>query len=636
MKLLLGNKRLRIVLVLLALCSPSFFGFFGKGANWNIGKLHAQDFTASVNRNRMAVGEQFQLSFTVNTNINSFKAPNFNEFNVYSGPNQSQSMNIINGSVSQSISYSYILAPKHEGKITIGSATATVGGKTLQTKPITIEVSKGNAQAQQGVQNQQQGARQQQGGNNNASNEDMGDKLFVRAVTSKSKVYEGEQFNVVYKIYSRLDIIDLGVSKIPKFNSFYTEDLDEKNRQIVVHTENIDGVQYKVAEIKKNLLIPQQNGSLEIDPLEMEVIIRQKSNRSRDPFDIFGGFFGGGYQDMKVAIKSKTVKVEVMPLPAIGKPTNFNGAVGDFSIQTKLKPESQKMKTNDAGNLIYSISGKGNLKLIDAFKIDWPPDIEGYDAKTIDRIQTTINGLNGTRTFDYVFIPRHSGNFNISAQQFTYFDPNKAKYITLSTPEFSLAIEKGVGGESSVSATTSGNNQQDIRVLGNDIKYIKTTTSFKKIDDEFYGSNSFFLLMFLPVISFTALIFAKKRNEKLSSNTLSYKMKQANKIANSRLKIANTHLQTNNFNDFYKEVLEALYGYLSYKFALPIAQLNKDNINNLLLNKGAEMPIIAKLNEVLNNCEFAQYAPAKDASAMKRDFDSAVEIIISVEEILKN
>jgi len=630
------NTNWRIFILILALCLPPLWGGLGWG-RWG-GFSFAQEFTASVNRNRVAVGEQFQITFSVNTNINTFKAPNFNDFAIYSGPNQSTSMSFVNGSMSQSISYSYIIAAKSEGKFTIGSATATVGGKTLQTKPITIEVIKGNAQTQQGGGQQQQGnrqgSRQQQSGG--STDEDMGDKLFIRAVTSKAKVYEGEQLTVVYKVYTRVNILDNGVTKMPVYNGFYNEDIGDGKRQAELHNENIDGVSYQVAEIKKTLLIPQRSGSLEIDPLEMDIVTRVKSNRrSQDPFDIFGGFFGGGVQDIKVHVKSKSVKVEVMPLPSAGKPTNFNGAVGDFSIQTKLKPDNQKMKTNDAGNLTYSISGRGNLKLIDAFKIEWPADIEGYDAKTVDRIQATATGMNGSRVFDYVFIPRHSGKFNLPAQNFSFFDPSKGKYVTLSTPDFVLEIEKGAGGESSVSATSTGAAQEDIRVLGNDIKYIKTSATFKKIDDDFYGSNTYYSLLFLPALAFGGLLFNKKRNEKIGSDEVGFKMKQANKIAGSRLKIANTHLQNKAFNEFYKEVLDAMYGYISFKFALPIAQLNKDNINNLLANKGCDMKMIATLNEVLNNCEFAQYAPSKDTTAMQKDYDSAVEIITNIEENLK-
>jgi len=601
--------------------------------------LFAQDFTASVNRNRVGVGEQFQITFSVNTNINTFKAPNFNDFQIYSGPNQSTNMSFVNGAMSQSISYSYIVAAKHEGKITIGAATATAGGKTLQTKPITIEVVKGNTQAQQNQQNRQQNNRQQQGGgNNNVSTEDMGDKLFIRAVTSKSKVYEGEQLTVIYKVYTRVNIMDNGVTKVPVYNGFYNEDIGDGKRQAELHNENIDGVNYQVAEIKKTLLIPQRSGTLEIDPLEMDIVTRVKSNkRSNDPFDAFfnGGFFGGGVQDVKVHVKSKTVKVEVMPLPSAGKPADFNGAVGDFSIQTKLKPDNQKMKTNDAGNLTYTIAGRGNLKLLDAFKINWPADIEGYDAKTIDHIQASANGLNGSRTFDYVFIPRHSGKFDLPAQNFSFFDPNKAKYVTLATPNFNLDIEKGAGGESAVSATQTGGNQEDVKVLGNDIKYIKTATTFKKIDDEFYGSNAYMLLMVLPAAAFGGVLFNKKRNEKLGADVIGFKMRQATKIANLRLKSANTFLQSQDYSNFYKEVLSAMYGYLGDKFALPIAQLNKDNINNLLISKGVELPVVAKLNEVLNNCEFAQYAPVKNVAAMQTDYNSAVEIIMSVEEKMK-
>jgi hypothetical protein len=597
--------------------------------------LFAQEFNASISKKNLSVGEQFQLTFNADASISNFRAPNLNDFAVLSGPNQSTSMTFINGNMSQSITYSYILAPKHEGKSTIGSASATVGGKQLQTKSITVDVGKSNGNSNNNTQSKQNNNSNQ----SNSTSEDFSDKLFIRAVTSKSKVYQGEQFTVVYKVYTRVNILDNGVTKMPVYNGFYNEDIGDGKRQAELHNENIDGVNYQVAEIKKTLLIPQRSGHLEIDPLEMDIVTRVKSNgrRSNDPFDIFfgGGGFFGGVQDIKLHVKSKPVKVEVLPLPTANKPINFSGAVGDFSIQTKLKPENQKMKTNDAGNLTYIISGKGNLKLIDAFKIEWPADIEGYDAKVSDRIQTNTNGQSGSRTFDYVFIPRHSGNFTLNANSFSFFNPSQGKYVTLSTPSFDLSIEKGAGGESSVTTLSANNSKEDVKVLGNDIKYIKTSTEFKEMDDHFWGSSTYYLLLLLPFTVLTGFIIRKKVVDTSTDKLSSHRMKRATKIANQRLRIAQQHIESNNYDMFYKEVLTALYGYFSDKFTIPVAQLSKENIHKLLLEKGVEQNIIEKFNEVLTNCEFAQYAPLKNTSAMKLDYSSASEVITNLEEKIK-
>lgn len=598
--------------------------------------VYSQEFTASISKRNINVGEQFQLTFSADASISNFRAPNLNDFSVYGGPNQSTSMTFINGNMSQSITYSYILAPKHEGKSTIGSATATIGGKQLQTKAITIDVGKSSSQ-QGSTQNRQQNSNNS---SSNNSTEDFSDKLFIRAVTSKSKVYQGEQLTVIFKVYTRVNILDNGVTKMPVYNGFYNEDIGEGKRQAELHNENIDGVNYQVAEIKKTLLIPQRSGQLEIDPLEMDIVTRVKTNskRSNDPFDIFfgGGGFFGGVQDIKLHVKSKSIKIDVLPLPSANKPSNFSGAVGEFSIQTKLKPDNQKLKTNDAGNLIYIISGRGNLKLIDAFKIDWPADIEGYDAKTIDKIQSTTSGQTGSRTFDYVFIPRHSGSFTLASNDFSYFDPSKGKYVTLSTPSFDLNIEKGSGGESNVTAFTQNSSKENVKVLGKDIKYIKANTSLHKIDDDFFGSLSYYLLLILPLAAFSGLYITKRINIRNDVDHVGVKMKKATKIATSRLKIANQHMQKDDYDNFYREVLNTLYGYLSDKFALPITQLTKDNINKLLSEKGIELGIIAKLNEVLTNCEFAQYAPLKNKSAMQYDYDNSTTVITSIEEKIKS
>lgn len=595
----------------------------------------AQDFSASLSKRNPSVGEQFQLTFSADATISNFRAPNLNDFAILSGPNQSTSMTFINGNMSQSITYSYILAPKHEGKSIIGSASATVGGKQLQTKTITIEVGKSSPNTNSANQSRQNNSNQ----SSNSSNEDFSDKLFIRAVTSKSKVYQGEQFTVTYKVYTRVNILDNGVTKMPVYNGFYNEDIGDGKRQAELHNENIDGVNYQVAEIKKTLLIAQRSGQLEIDPLEMDVVTRVKTNsrKTNDPFDIFfgGGGFFGGVQDIKLHIKSKPIKVDVLPLPSTNKPANFSGAVGEFSIQTKLKPENQKMKTNDAGNLTYIITGKGNLKLIDAFKVDWPADIEGYDAKISDRIQTNLSGQSGSRSFDYVFIPRHSGNFQLNRTSFSYFNPSQGKYVSISTPSFDLTIEKGANGESSVSAITSSINKEDVKILGNDIKYIKTSTKLKRLDDYFYGSIMYYILLFTPFITLGGLVYRRKQLKNSLLNSGSNRMKQATKIANHRLRIAQQNIEISNYDNFYKEVLSALYGYFGDKFAIPVAHLSKETINNILKERGVDITIISKLNEVLTNCEFAQYAPLKNNSAMIIDYSTASEVITSIEEKIK-
>jgi hypothetical protein len=382
---------------------------------WHSAIAQEASFTASVSKNRVAVGEQFQISFTINTNASNFNAPDLSNFITYSGPNQSSSMQIINGSVSQTISMNYVLAAKKEGKFTIGAASIQVGNKLLNTKPIAIEVVKGGQSAPQG------GGNNTAKGNNSAYPEDVESNIFMRATVSKSKVYQGEQLLVTYKVYTRLNIVDNALSKAPSFNGFWSEEVPNPTRQSELHSEVLDGIQYQVAEIKKTILIPQRAGTLNIDPLEMEIVTRVKSKSRNNSF--FDQFFGGGYQDVKLSIASKPVKVEVMPLPEKGRPENFNGAVGQLNIEASIK--NNELKTDEGCNLTYTISGKGNLKLLEAFKLKLPADIETYDPKITDKINVSVDGVKGSRTFDYLLIPRYAGNYTIPALQFSYFDPQK-------------------------------------------------------------------------------------------------------------------------------------------------------------------------------------------------------------------
>ncbi|MBK9671049.1 MAG: protein BatD [Bacteroidetes bacterium] len=423
----------------------------------------AQDATlvASTSRNQVGVGEQFQITYTLKGAGSNFRAPDMRDFVVLSGPNQSSSMEIINGNMSQSISLSYIIAAQREGKFTIGPAAISSNGKQVNSKSLVIEVVKNPA-----AQNSRNGQQSMDGDDNS--------DLFLRAFVDKSKVYVGEQLVVTFKIYTKVSIVQNALTKAPVFNGFWSEDIVSPNQQATLRPEVFDGVQYQAAEIKKTVIMPQRAGSLEITEMVMDVVKRvQQRSRSNSFFD---QFFGGGYQDLRTTVKSKPLKIEVMPLPTAGKPVDFNGAVGDFGMECRLSNTNKTLKTNDATNLYITLSGKGNLKLIDPFKLKLPPEIEGYDAKISDKISTTTAGVSGSRTFDYLLIPRHSGKYELPPISFSYFDISKKSYVTLSSPDFTLDVERGAANESE-SGTTVITAKEDVKILGNDIRYIKTKTN---------------------------------------------------------------------------------------------------------------------------------------------------------------
>jgi hypothetical protein len=596
-------------------------------------RVDAQEFSVSVNKKQVGADEQFILTYTLNANGANFRGPNLNEFQVLSGPNQSSNISMMNGSYSQSISFSYYLIPKHEGKINIGPASILCNNKQLQSKNISIEVVKGSGTSAAQPNNPQNKNR-----NSKTQEYDLGNNLFVRAVASKSRVYEGEAIVVTYKIYTRVNIVDFGVNKIPTFEGFWSEEI-ASNRNVELHQENIDGLQYQVGEIKKCVLIPQRKGSLTIDPMSLDIVTRIKTqNRNNDFWDQFfgGGSMFGGHQDVKVNVKSKPLKIDVMPLPTVGKPADFTGAVGDFSFNTVVKPNSLKMKSNEPGNLIYTITGKGNLKLIDAPKLAWHKDIEAYEPKTNDKILTDITGQSGKRSFDFVFIPRHSGNFQMPVFNFTFFDPNKAKYVTLNSPELSLEVEKGNENENpSNSVMSSIANKEDVALLANDISYIKTNTTLVSQPVLFFNTFGFWLLFIAPMFLLIFFIIYKNKTDKENSDTVKVNMKNANKVALSKFNLAKQSLDSNDYSQFYKELLNGIYGYLSNKLAIPQSQLNKEEIQKYLVTKNTSQDTILKLNNILNKCEFAQYAPIKNNQDMPNDYQETLNIVNTLEENLK-
>lgn len=593
------------------------------------GCLFAQDasFTASVSKNKVAAGEQFQIVFTINTNASNFSAPDLSNFYIYSGPNQSTSMNIVNGSMSQSVSINYIVAAKKEGRYTIGPASIRVGSKTLNTKSISIEVTKGNASSGGNSSN----TNTNQNNTNSPYPEDVESNIFMRVIASKSKLYIGEQLLVTYKVYTRLNIVDNALSKAPSFNGFWSEEVPNPTRQTELRTEVLDGIQYQVAEIKKTILIPQKSGTLTIDPLEMDIVMRVKS-KSRSN-SIFDQFFGGGYQDVKLTIASKPLKVEIMPLPEKGRPVDFSGAVGQLKMEATIK--NNELKTDDACNLTYTISGKGNLKLLEAFKLNLPTDIESYDPKITDKINVSADGVSGSRSFEYLLIPRHAGNFALPPIAFSYFDPQKRAYITLPASEFQLKVSKGLGNDGMVVSRET--NKQDIKITGNDIRYIKTNIpKFIPLHNTFLDSNLFWVFILFPIIVYLIFFIWYRKYKKQMADAQGVKRRKANSMAQKQLKIAQEFLSKNEYNPFFEELFKALYGYLSNKLSLSQSELNKSKIEEMLSQKGVELEPIQKIINVLETCEFARFAPVKDEKKMKQAYQDAIEIISLLEDKLKN
>lgn len=584
-------------------------------------------FIASVPE-QVAVGEQFRLVFSVNAEGEGFKAPPLRDFSLLSGPNRgsSSSMQIINNKVSRSVesTYTYLLQAVREGTFTIGQASIVVEGKTYQSAAVTIKVVKGSAA--------QPNAPQQ---DNAPTGGDISSRsLFLRTAVSKNNPYQGEQVIVTYKLYTRVPISDMAIKKVPALTGFWKENLLENNVNYKQYKEVVNGLEYNVAEIKKDALFAQKSGKLIIDPLELDVIaqLETKRRRSNDPFDDFfnDSFFGRNYQNVQKTLTSNTITLNVKPLPESGS-KDFNGAVGSYNINATV--DKTTLKANDALTLKFTVTGRGNIKMIDKPNFVFPPDFEVYDPKINDNVRTTDAGMSGSRTFEYLIVPRNHGKYNIKSVPFVYFNLASGSYRTLMTPEFNITVEKGTGNEAYVS---SGADKQDLQYIGTDIRFIQTGVfKLKPINHFFYGSPLFWVLLALPFILFILFIVIWQKELKKRSNVALMRNKKATGIARKRLRAAEQYLKQDNQTSFCNEISNALWGYLSDKFNIPRATLSIESVSEALQKKNVNDNLISKFKDTLNNCEYARFAPGDKSEIMSNLYSEAMNVITQTEQELK-
>ncbi len=582
--------------------------------------LLGQSLSASVSRNPVGVDEQFQVTFTFNGNLNSFTPPSFGDFIVLSGPNQSNSIQIINGSYSQSTSYSYILQPKKTGTFKIGSGVAVSGGKNFPSNPISLNVIASNNKNQQ----------------NNSNNVSTGN-VFIRVSLDKRTVYKGEAVVATFKLYTNVQVVNYTVSKMPSFTGFWSQDI-EMPKQMTLYNENYNGTPYQVGEIKKVVLYPQQSGTLTIEQMTGECIARVKVNRNRsnNPFDIFNDpffndpFFGsGGVREVAYAIKSEPVKLTVKDLPT-GAPTGFSGAVGEFSMESLV--DREKLKTNDALNIRVKISGNGNLKLIESPLNQIPQEFESYDPKINDAISTTARGANGTRTFEHLLIPRVPGDYELGPVLFHYFNPQKETYVTLSSPPIKIKVEKGKGD---ISPMTSGSVKSDFKIIGRDIKFIKPLSGPLSLNPlGSFGTWLYYPVSLLPLAIMLGLAIWKRKQLAIRSDFAAYKSKMATNMAIKRMKIAHSHLEKHNYSSFYEETGKALWNYLSDKLRIPVSELNNEYVMLQLRQAGVTEQTSNAFQKLISDCEFARFAGGTDFSDPMHIYNQTIKTITDAEKEL--
>ena len=560
---------------------------------------------------QVAVGEQFRLSYTVNTDdAKGFRAGDIPDaFDVLMGPSTStqSSFQMVNGhtSSSSSITYTYILSAKKNGSFTIPAAHVTAGGKTITSNELHIKVS---GQAQQGGQ---QGGHQQSstGEIRNAGSSISGSDLFIKVTASKQHVREQEPILLTYKVYTLVGLTQLN-GKMADLKSFYSREVPlPQEKQF--HIENLNGKPYRAVTWQQYVVFPQTTGKLEIPSITYEGIVVQQ-NRNVDPFEAF--FNGGsGYVEVKKQIKAPGITIQVDPLPQ--RPAGFSGGVGRYSISAQL--DKDEVKANDPVKLRVVVTGVGNMKLLKQPEVKFPKDFDHYDAKVTDKTQLTTSGLEGSITYDFLAVPRHQGDYEIPAIEYTYFDTQANAYKTVKTEPFKLHVEKGSG---SSSATYTG--QEDVKLLNSDIHYIKTgDTRQRGVNEFFFASTEYWVSLALLLLGFISLFIIFRQRAIENADIVKQRAGKANKVATKRLKKAAKLMAGGKQNEFYDEVLRALWGYVGDKLNMPVEQLSRENISQQLESRNVSSETISQFIGALDECEFARYAPGDATGNMNKVYD---------------
>jgi len=594
--------------------------------------VSAQDihFTASA-RSTVSVGDQFYVTYSLNAEGTSFKAPSFKGLSVVSGPmpSTSSSVQIMNGQVNQSVqqTYTYIVYASAEGKYTISPASITAGGKQYTSNALTIEVVKGNASAKQNNNNSQGNQQQGQTGVNSGD-------IFLRTSASRTNTLQGEQIIVTTKLYTAIPVVQYTLNKLPSYSGFWSYELMKENEKPKQYSEVVDGKRYTVAEIRKIALYPQKSGKLIIEPLQLDAVVQVQQQKKRRSFfdDFFDDPFSNGAVNVKKTLTSNTITINASPLPEKNKPADFNGAVGNFSLKSAIT--KNEVKANDAINIKYTVIGNGNLKLIDKLNVILPSDFEVYDPKITENISVSSGGVTGSKTFDYLVIPRNQGKYEIKPVSFSYYDNEKGKYITLTSEGYSLNVLKG-DGQSSANVVSSS-NQEDVKYIGSDIRFIKTKAYYlEPLGHQYFGTWKYFISIFIPFFLFICIIIFFRRYIKRRQDIALMKKRKSTKIAIKRLKHASELMKNKRKEEFYEEISKALWGYLSDKFTISLSELSIDMVQSVLRDKNISDEILHQLSGILNNCEYARFAPADNSDGMKDIYDQAIEIISKIESGLK-
>ena len=590
--------------------------------------VYAQTSIQVQSHKVVSIDEQFNVTFV----IEGAKPTDFSwdpgaDFDLVWGPQQgrSTSVQIINGKRTESsqTTYSYILRPLKAGKFTLARANAKVKGNEIYSDPHVIEVvSSGSSSGQSSQPSQSQPARQQ------AQQGSISDSdIFLRLSLSRSEVVVGEPVIATIKLYQRVNVSGFEGVSFPSFNGFWSQEIEAPSN-IEFQRETYDGQIYNAAVLRKFLLIPQHQGQLRIDPAELVCLVSVRVSSGGN--SIFDGFFDE-YRNVRKKVQTKPVTVNVSPLPA-GAPASFGGGVGEFSISASVSKDS--LKTHEAASLVVTVSGKGNVALLEAPKVSFPPDMEVYDTKVTSSIAP--GGMSGTRRYEYPFIPRSYGDFVIEPIKYSYYDVNQKKYVTLETQPMDLKVLKG--NESAVSATVvaPGISQKDVKNLDSDIRYINVKDPLLVTKGHFLvGSGLFWAIVLLLVAAAAALWMLLRRMAARRADIAGTRNRKATKMALKRLQLAGTFLKQNLYTAFYEELHKALLGFISDKLTIPVAELSRDRITDALDEGNVPEEYIRTFIDILDACEFARYSPSTGNDAMAAHYTAAADVISAIDSSMK-
>ena len=566
---------------------------------------------------QVVVGRPFQISYTVNHRSRDLQAPEFTDFDVLSGPysSTSSSTSFTNGHMSSSYeqTYTYMLMARKAGTFTIGPATVKVSGDRIQSNGVRIEVLPEDQPSSNSPQGGQTGGAGQTATRSNSSQSGQAsassENIFIRTIATKTRVHEQEALMVTYKLYfANVDVAQLTNNiKLPEFTGFLKQELEQG--EIQTELEHYNGRNYQTAVLYRTILYPQHSGDIAIDPAHFEAILRvQTQQRVRSIFD---DFFGS-YTNVTKALTAPGVTIHVAPLPG-GKPAGFSGGVGKFTLTPSIS--QTEVQANEAVTIKLDISGAGNMKLLKTPAIDWPEGFEPYDPKVTNNFKTTTSGVSGTKSIEYLAIPRSGGEYTIPSVKFSYFDIEEKAYKTLSTPEYTVRVKRGAGESSAVNnqnAVVSYTQKEDIKQLGTDIRYIDTKAPKGNTEYSVRNTDLIWVWYAAPSILALILLIILRKQIKEASDLTRMRYKRANKVAQKRLKAASKALKANDKDAFYAAIEQAAWTYLSDRLSIPTADLNKDNIASLLTQKGVSDALIAEVKNVLSTAEFARYAPSTD------------------------